>query len=245
MNNSAREGYVVEILSDGKIINSTISPDQYSLFNYPFINAEHTTKTDDGYYCLCIEEQTIYAEKGSVSPLRGIYNCVDGSNVTEYLKILCYIYGNTTDDYDNNLLELNRIIWIFTKEDYLNSDNTTIQEVLKLYNEGFRVNDTHTIKTLDGKNVSMVFKKLLTAGNQENLIMFKFEPLKENLTVKKETLDTNIPVGTLVRFNVTVLNNGDFTLENVFVNDSDFDSGLTYYGYENTSSRWIYEDGIL
>ena len=70
--------------------------------------------------------------------------------------------------------------------------------------------------------------------------MFKILSGVDNITVLKDTLDSNVVVGDLVRFNITVRNDGNLTLDDVFINDSDYDAGLNYYDYVNGTGLWDY-----
>ncbi|MGN1363372.1 MAG: hypothetical protein ACI4VU_06695 [Methanobrevibacter sp.] len=243
-NNVGKDGYSIVFLTNGTVTNSKIDKNQIKTFNYKFRNITYRSYTDDGYFTYCLEQHNHAPGNGSFvnDGLENVYNS-NNIDVSEYLKILLYMYSDNITDY-NKSSDLQNLIWTFADGDYLNSNNTLIQKVITLYNKGFRVNTTYNVKTLsNGTNVSMIFRNTLTGTNTQNILMIKFEPLSENLTVKKETLNPNISIGNLAGFNITVFNSGNTTLDNVFVNDSDFDSGLVYYGYKNTTNKWTFKDG--
>ena len=243
-NNIAKDGHTIVILTNGSVNNSTISSNQIKIFNNKFREINYESYTNDGYFTYCLEQRNHGPNNGSFisDGLVDIYNS-NNIDVSEYLKILIYTYSDNIKDY-NSSYTLQNLIWIFTDGDYLNSNDKTIKKVIQLYNDGFRVNTTYNTKTLaNGTNISIIFRNTLSGTNAQNVFMFRFEEIAENLTIKKETLNPNVNIGNLVGFNITVLNNGNTTLDNIFINDSNFDLGLIYYGYENTTYYWNYENG--
>ena len=61
-----------------------------------------------------------------------------------------------------------------------------------------------------------------------------------SLTVSKITINKVVKVGDKVEFEIVVTNNGDFDLENVFVRESKYDSGLDYVRYYSVDGNWKY-----
>ncbi len=60
------------------------------------------------------------------------------------------------------------------------------------------------------------------------------------MTVSKITINKVVKVGDKVEFEIVVTNNGDFDLENVFVRESKYDSGLDYVRYYSVDGNWKY-----
>ncbi|MGN0093181.1 MAG: hypothetical protein ACI37V_01870 [Methanobrevibacter sp.] len=254
INNEASRGYGIEIFANVTFINSLINGTALKEYYYPYVSAQMQSITSDGFYCFCLEHYNLPPDSGSLGDgLRTVYNYKTNTNVEEYLKILYYTYYETLSDDQSDtgkkaLSEMQNLTWIFTDSDFTQSTNSKIQNVVNLYNSGFRVNTTHAIKTLsNGTKAYMVFRSFYNGNNNQNMVMFKLEPFYDNLTVVKETLDANVLKGNIVRFNITVLNNGGSTLSHVFINDSDFDKELVLVGYENGSlgADWNYTNGLF
>ena len=73
-----------------------------------------------------------------------------------------------------------------------------------------------------------------------------FEAENPNMTVQKNTVTPNVNVGDQVMFDIVVTNTGDVDLQNVFVCESEFDSGLVYLDYVSKVGTWkhsVNEDG--
>lgn len=254
INNDASKGYGIEIFTNGTLINSLIDGTTLKEYNYPYISAQMQSITLDCFYCFCLEHYNLPPDSGSLGDgLRTVCNYKTNTNVEEYLKILYYVYYETLSDDQSDegkkaLSEMQTLTWTFTDGDFTQSTNPKVQNVVNLYNSGFRVNTTHAIKTLsNGTNAYMVFRSFYNGNNNQNMVMFRLEPFFDNLTVVKETLDTNVSKGSVVRFNITVLNNGGSTLSHVFVNDSDFDKELVFTGFESGSlgADWNYTNGLF
>ncbi len=62
--------------------------------------------------------------------------------------------------------------------------------------------------------------------------------LEYDLSVLKNTITKKVVVGEKVEFEIIVTNTGDFDLENVFVRESKYDSGLEYLRYYSVDGDW-------
>lgn len=73
-----------------------------------------------------------------------------------------------------------------------------------------------------------------------------FTAYVKNMTVEKKTLTPQVNVGDLAEFEIVVTNTGDVDLDNVFVCESEYDSGLDYVDFVSEVGTWkhsINEDG--
>ena len=61
-----------------------------------------------------------------------------------------------------------------------------------------------------------------------------------NLTVDKISLNKSVEIGKEARFEIIVKNTGEIDLDNVFVLESDYGSGLVYLSYESIKGNWIH-----
>ncbi|WP_296786795.1 pectate lyase-like adhesive domain-containing protein [uncultured Methanobrevibacter sp.] len=65
-----------------------------------------------------------------------------------------------------------------------------------------------------------------------------FEAENPNMTVQKNTVTPKVNEGDQVMFDIVVINTGDVNLKNVFVCESEFDSGLVYVDYVSKVGTW-------
>ena len=66
------------------------------------------------------------------------------------------------------------------------------------------------------------------------------EVLKADLVVEKQVLTKNVVVGNPAEFLIVVRNTGDVDLDDVFVLESKYDSGLEYLSYSSVEGNWRY-----
>jgi len=59
-----------------------------------------------------------------------------------------------------------------------------------------------------------------------------------NLTVSKISLNRTVVIGNLTIFEIIVTNNGEIDLDNVFVIEDSYGSGLVYVDYYNGTGNW-------
>ena len=65
-----------------------------------------------------------------------------------------------------------------------------------------------------------------------------FTAYKKNLTVEKKTVTPKVNLSDEVIFDIVVTNTGDVDLDNVFVCESEYDSGLVYLDYISKEGTW-------
>ena len=176
-----------------------------------------------------------------------LVNYVNKIEVYEHLKILYYLCN-----VDENFLEypfssiyghdeLTGLILALTEEDLNNPQDEAIKKVMELYNSGFRVPDKQYMLP-NGTLVKYSINFFLNAECYQNYIYYRQTTEDVNETVSKETLNKTVKIGDQVQFRITVTNNGNTSLKEVFVNDSDFDEGLIYQSYINETGKWTYNE---
>lgn len=234
-------GSDIVVLSYG-VINGTNSS-VVKIYNYPVIDGTLYNMTDDGYIGFCAEKHNHEPYYGSYSiNLDGIRNNLNGDYVGEYVKLLIYHNLNQSSNLNSTDIKLiQNWIWDFTDSNFLESNDTVIQDVIRRYNMDERVPSIFS-KILDnGTVLNYLFRSSFSANNYQNMFMFKIVSGVDNVTVDKKTLNSNVTVGDLVKFNITVMNNGNLTLNGLFINDSNYDIGLDYYNYINGTGLWDYK----
>lgn len=222
--NPRSNGSDIVVLSYG-VINDTNSS-VVKVYNYPIMDGTLYNETSDGYIGFCAEKHNHEPYYGSYSiSLDGIKNNLNGTYVGEYVKLL--IYNNVNQSSNLNITDIKLIqqwIWDFTDTNFLESNDTVIQDTIRRYNDGERIPSV-SAKVLDnGTVLNYLFRSSFSANNYQNMFMFKILSGVGNITVLKDTLDSNVVVSDLVRFNITVRNDGNLTLDDVFINDSDYDA---------------------
>ena len=193
--------------------------------------SENQSTFDNGYLGYCAEQFSDSLIDGVVFDNYTIFNRLNGEDISDLLKILVYEYYNGTSLQS----ELN----ILTDGDYLNSNNTMIQDVVSKYNSGLRINSSNNVKVLDNGTFGIYdFKFLITPQGTQNSFLFRLSE-GANETVVKETLTPVVFNGNDAKFNITVMNNGNCNLTGIFVRDNDFSNGLIYKSFESTYN-WVY-----
>ena len=193
--------------------------------------SENQSTFDNGYLGYCAEQFSDSLIDGVVFDNYTIFNRLNGEDISDLLKILVYEYYNGTSLQS----ELN----ILTDGDYLNSNNTMIQDVVSKYNSGLRINSSNNVKVLDNGTFRIYdFKFLITPQGTQNSFLFRLSE-GANETVVKETLTPVVFNGNDAKFNITVMNNGNCNLTGIFVRDNDFSNGLIYKSFESTYN-WVY-----
>ena len=193
--------------------------------------SENQSTFDNGYLGYCAEQFSDSLIDGVVFDSYTIFNRLNGEDISDLLKILVYEYYNGTSLQS----ELN----ILTDGDYLNSNNTMIQDVVSKYNSGLRINSSNNVKVLDNGTFKIYdFKFLITPQGTQNSFLFRLSE-GANETVVKETLTPVVFNGNDAKFNITVMNNGNCNLTGIFVRDNDFSNGLIYKSFES-KYNWTY-----
>ena len=207
-----------------------------------YMNIEYDQDKDigyaPGYIVYCIEEWADYPQYGVLwEDLRYAQSSITEEPVGQYLKILIYKYWVNESGHDN----FQRLINIFSDEDFRNSTNETIKNVIALYDSGYRVPTNNAIKILENGTVAIYnFREIITPSATQNVIAFNltFNP---NATVVKELINTSaIFVNSTVDFNITVNNTGKCNLTFLYINETDFSDGLIYKSF-NSTFNWTYD----
>lgn len=224
---------------------------------YDFITYELWGYIDDNNI-FCMEREFLryaadsahfisYVDTFYTSDRHYLVNYVNKIEVYEHLKILYYLCN-----VDENFLEypissiyghdeLTGLILALTEEDLNNPQDEAIKKVMELYNSGFRVPDKQYMLP-NGTLVKYSINFFLNAECYQNYIYYRQTTEDVNETVSKETLNKTVKIGDQVQFRITVTNNGNTSLKEVFVNDSDFDEGLIYQSYINETGKWTYNE---
>lgn len=200
-----------------------------------------------GYEVFCVEQHLFYPDNTEgvmVKDLTYIANSVDRTLVGEYVRLLFYLRDAYPENYSSySLADIQDIIWIFTDGHYANSRDKLIQDVLRVYREGsVKFNDT-TYVLPDGTLMEYDMQIFLTPTDRQNMVLFESHPFKPtyNETVKKDTINQTVLVGEDVEFRITVTNNGNMPLEDVFVSDIQYSKGLTFKNWRNDKGDWTYK----
>ena len=238
------EGKVIVGLNKAEVKDSNINEDDVVSMGISTIHQTDYTEslitTDNNYIGYCAEELCDQSMDGVILENLSIFrNSLDSSNVADYLKVLVWEYFKGTSDEDS----LQKQVTIFTDEDYLNSEDPIVKDVIAKVNSGMRIASENAIKILDdGKIIAYNFKALVTPQATQNVFIFNLSEVNE--IVVKETLTPVVVKGEEAKFNITVTNNGENNITGVFINDSDFDPELIYSSFESDSEDydWIYNE---
>ena len=238
------EGKVIVGLNKAEVKDSNINEDDVVSMGISTIHQTDYTEslitTDNNYIGYCAEELCDQSMDGVILENLSIFrNSLDSSNVADYLKVLVWEYFKGTSDEDS----LQKQVTIFTDEDYLNSEDPIVKDVIAKVNSGMRIASENAIKILeDGKIIAYNFKALVTPQATQNVFIFNLSEVNE--TVVKETLTPVVVKGEEAKFNITVTNNGKNNITGVFINDSDFDPQLIYSSFESDSEDydWTYNE---
>ena len=206
---------------------------------YRYIDFDYDTERPivPGYYAYCVEEFAEVPEYGVLwDDLRFAQNSETEEYIGEYLKILIFKYCVSEDLADSFQEEIN----IFSDHDFRNSNNAHVQEVVRLYDSGFRVPSVNAIKICDDGTIAVYnFKEIVTPSATQNVFAFNIT-YGPNLTVEKEVVTNPIFVNKEVDFNITVKNTGKCNLTSVWINETDFSKELVYKSF-NSKYNWTYD----
>ena len=203
-----------------------------------------------GYEVYCIEQHLFYpddTEGVMVTDLTYITNSVNRQLVGEYIRILFALRELYPARYASySLADIQSIIWIFTDGDYTQHlDDQLIRDILDEYNNPtIEFNDTTFMLIGDEDSLRVYDMQIfLTPTDRQNMVLFEAHPFVPifNETVKKDTLNETVLVGEDVEFRITVTNNGNQPLEDVFISDIQYSNGLVYKTWRNDKGSWTYK----
>ena len=207
-------------------------------------DVEHMLETASGYYGFCSE---LY----NFNPYTGVYddsmdfikNAINGQPVKEYLKILIYRFLDNFDDLKQN--GFHNYVWAFTDREYWNSDDPVVQNVIELYNSGFRVPSVNACKVLSNGTLMYInYSSMVTPSSQQNLFLFKFaygEPLDQVFT-KEALINKTVYIGDTVEYRLVINNKGTAPVYDNWVADNEHSDGLIYKSWKAESGNWTYNE---
>lgn len=193
----------------------------------------------NGYCGFCVEMYNSPPMIGiQTDNLTIIRNSLNQKDVSEYLKILFYVFIDHIDDIEK--LGIQKLVWAFTHDDYEQSTDERVQKTIELYDSGFRVKNENAEKLLENGSLMVYnFASLVTPSVEQNMFIFKFEYRNvTNQTVEKKALNRTVIVGDEFRYEITVFNNGTQPLTNVFIEDVDFSSNMEFIKALNGTGEW-------
>ncbi|MBQ8017368.1 MAG: hypothetical protein IJ258_04595 [Methanobrevibacter sp.] len=240
--NSADDNWVV--LAATKLIESNnIHPGQVALsMNHTtYLTMDYDVENEiaimPGYYAYCMEEYADYPQYGVLwENLRYAQNSLSEERVGEYLKILILKYWNDETQHGN----LQKLVNMFTDHEFKSSDNEIVQEIMSLYDSGYRVPTVNALRVYDNGTVAIFnFKEIITPSGTQNVFAFNIT-YNPNLTVKKEVITNPVINGKQVEFNITVKNEGKCNLTYAWINETSFSNGLIYSSF-NSKFNWTYD----
>ena len=200
----------------------------------------------EGYMQYCVEEHQFHPEHAEGVMTRDtsyVTNSNDGSLVADYLKIMFYLMDAYPEKYDVYKNQIQSIIWEFTEGNYTRSANPFVRDIIRLYDSNFRLNKTSYVLP-NGTKMEYDMQLFLTPTNGQNMIVFKSFPFspRNNGTVYKECLNSEVDVGDDVLFRITVENTGNLNLSDVFVDDSKYSRGLVFTDiWFSEKGSWTYK----
>lgn len=214
-----------------------------------YLNDTNHLITHIGY---CVEENASapYNIIGSINGTSGIEiqnlsfirNSLDQSYVGDYLKILIAYYQPF-------IFNLKEEVLIFTDGNYTNSTNTIVQDVIKKYNNGTRVNNGQEVLINDTVSC-YYFSSFINPTTRQNLILINACSgvlIKPELNVTKKALTNMIySPNTTIVYNISVKNNNTYTMHNVTVFEKII-GPMRYYKWECNSAdyHWIFYESNL
>ena len=207
------------------------------------------TGTYAGYEVFCIEQHLFYPDNTEgvmVKDLTYISNSLNKDIVGEYVRILFALRDLYPLKYKKySLGDIQNIVWLFTDGNYKNSKDMLIRDVLAEYANP-TIEFTNTTFMLKGNNDTLReydMQIFLTPTDRQNMVLFKSQPFVPNFneTVKKDTLNETVLVGEDVGFKITVTNNGNMPLDEVFISDLDYSNGLSFKSWESVVGDWIFD----
>ena len=202
-----------------------------------------------GYEVFCIEQHLFYPDNTEgvmVTDLTYIANSVNSDIVGEYVRILFALRELYPERYTSySLADVQDIVWIFTDGNYKTSRDKLIRDVLAEYANP-TIEFTNTTFMLIGDNSTLREYDLqifLTPTDRQNMVLFKSQPFvpRYNETVKKDTINRTVLVGEDVDFRITVTNNGNMPLEDVFISDIEYSKGLKFKDWQAEKGDWTFK----
>lgn len=209
-------------------------------------NESYFINLTNGYMGFCAEKHNqpprMAIQTNNMTLIRNTFNHKD---VSEYLKILFYVFVDHVDDI--NKLGLQELVWQFTHEDFEHSSNEQIKHTVELYNSGFRVNTLNAVKTLkNGTLMVYNFASAITTAVEQNMFLFRFEYRNNtNQSVDKKALNKTVFVGDEFKYEITVKNTGNETLNEVYIEDVDYTSNMMFLRAVNGTGNWVYSNKTL
>lgn len=200
-----------------------------------------------GYQQYCVEEHLYlpsHTEGVITYDLSYITNSIDRSLVSDYIKIMFYLKDAYPGKYDT---DSQSIIWIFTDQEYWNSPNEFVREIIAWKNANNITMDKASYVLPNGTHMEYDMQLFLTPTDRQNMVLFKssqFTPTN-NESVIKQTLDQEVTMGDIVEFRITVTNTGNTNLTEVFVRDIDYSKGLVYKDWKAEVGKWSYRGNGL
>ncbi|WP_295112222.1 hypothetical protein [uncultured Methanobrevibacter sp.] len=211
----------------------------------------HYIPTGDfaGYSVFCVEEHLFRPENTEgvlIDDLSYIVNSLDRTGVEDYLRVMFYLLDARPEKYvDYTDRDIQTVTWVFTDGDYLHSRDRLVRDVLdQYYNHWDEMNMTNNSYTLpNGELMEYDMVLFLTPSDRQNMVLFKSQPFvpRHNETVSKTTLNTTVLVGENVKFKISVTNNGNMILNDVFVKDIKYSKGLVYKNWYSDVGNWTYD----
>lgn len=203
---------------------------------------EHMLETESGYYGFCSE---LY----NCNPYTGVYddsidfikNAINGEPVKEYLKILIYRFLDNFDDLKKT--GFHNYVWAFTDREYWNSDDPVVQNVIELYNSGFRVPSVNACKVLSNGTLMYInYSSMITPSSQQNLFLFKFAYGEEvnQVFTKEAIINKTVYIGDSVEYRLVINNKGALPVYDNWVEDKQHSDGLVYQSWRAETGNWTY-----
>lgn len=208
-----------------------------------------STGTYAGYNVFCIEQHLFYPDNTEgvmVKDLTYISNSINRDLVGEYVRILFALRELYPLKYKSySLADIQDVIWIFTDGNYMTSRDKLIHDVLAEYANP-TIEFTNTTFQLIGDNSTLReydMEIFLTPTDRQNMVLFKSQPFapRYNETVKKDTINETVYVGEDVEFKITVTNNGNMPLDDVFISDLEYSNGLSFKSWKTVVGDWKYD----
>lgn len=209
----------------------------FSVNNYGY------TRFDDGYLGYCINEYKIVPKENSWFSVREnntIINHYTGEDVFEYLKLLVNYYYDHEGEFTRGRIQI--LFRPFTDGKYLESDNETIQEIIRQYNEGMRIPTHGAVKINDTTSRFYDFRVYdnMDARFQDEMV-YRMIEIHPDATIEKVSQEDIVFVGDKVQFVINVTNTGDCDLTEFFIREN-MPEGLTYEDYSNGTGNWNLTD---
>ena len=202
-----------------------------------------------GYEVYCIEQHLFYPDNTEgvmITDLTYITNSANRDLVGEFVRILFALRELYPDRYASySRSDVQDLVWVFTDGNYKNSRDKLVRDVLEEYANP-TIEFTDTTFMLKGNNDTLReydMQIFLTPTDRQNMVLFKSQPFvpRYNETLKKDTLDEVVLVGEDVEFKVTVTNNGNMPLEDVFISDIEYSKGLSYKSWRIDKGDWTFK----